>query len=174
MIARASIVQRAVELIAPDNNRRAECVNAVHVALSEMVAFEPDLRRMFHRRSKKAKRAAIRLHKAAAHLQDVLADPDLSVDLSEEKAEMDRWLTIWLKRIDGATRVKPSRFRIGAERKLIAAERARSLLQQFGRDISATKDSTFCKLAALLHGTPKANFHNPCRTVFELHAKRSK
>ena len=49
-------MQQAVDLIGPDNNRRAECVNAVHVALSEIKASEADMRRMFHRRSKDAKR----------------------------------------------------------------------------------------------------------------------
>ena len=69
---------------------------------------------------------------------------------------------------------KPARFRFGAEKKLIAAEQAHSLLQQFGRDISATEGSTFCKLAALLHGTPKANFHNPCRTILRFYASKGK
>ena len=58
------------------------------------------------------------------------------------------------------------KFHFKAEKKLIAAEQAHRLLQQFDRDISATEGSTFCKLAALLNDTPKANFHHPCRTVF--------
>jgi hypothetical protein len=173
--ARASVVQRAVALIGPDNNRRAECHNAIYVTLIEIAATEPDLRRLFHSKSTRAKRAAARLQKAVAHLQRILTDPKLHLPLTldDTKSEIDRWLTLWLKRIDEAAHSKPLPFRFGAEMKLIAAERAYSLLRQFNRDISYKEDSAFCKLAALLHGTPKTNFHHPCRTVFELHAKRS-
>jgi len=175
MSARTDIVQRAVVLIGPDNNRRAECVNAVNVALAQIAVTEPGLRRLFHSKSNRAKRAAGRLQKAVAHLQKVLTDPklDLPGTLDDTKSEIDRWLAIWLKRIDEAKSSKPSPFRFGAEMKLIAAERAYSLLQQFNRVISATEGSTFCKLAALLHGTPKANFHSPCRTIFAHWKKRS-
>jgi hypothetical protein len=59
--------------------------------------------------------------------------------------------------------------RNAAEKKLIAAQQAHSLLLQFDRNISATEGSVFCRLAALLHGTPKAKFHSPCSKVMRRH-----
>ena len=52
------------ELIGPDNRRRAECVNLVNVALSEIKAAEADMRYVFHRHTKDAKKAAGKLKTA--------------------------------------------------------------------------------------------------------------
>ena len=75
------------------------------------------------------------------------------------------WLDEWRQQAKAAQKAVGRKFNFKAEKKLIAADEAHRLLQQFGRDISAAKGSTFCMLAATLHGTPNANFHHPCRTV---------
>jgi hypothetical protein len=202
--ARTDTVHRAVALIGPDEHRRAECVNAVHVALTEIAGTDADLRRAFHSRTKRAKRAAKRLHKAAARLQDVLADPDLpeylgsffppaapstirkTIDgrvctlmlpipsgndesLEWGRGETARLLTLWVKRANVAGRDKSEKsFQPKALKKLLAAEQAHKLLRQFNPDnISTTEGSAFCRLAALLHGTPKAKFRSPCWRVLQ-------
>ena len=146
----------------------------MHVALSEMRVSDADLHRVFHRRSKSANRAAGRLHKALRYVLDVLTDPYLPDDLVSHpdldrltRLEMGHWLMQWQRRIEAARSKAGKPFRFSAQKKLLAAGQAHDLLRQFNRDISVREDSktTFCKLAALLHGTPGANFHHPCRRV---------
>jgi hypothetical protein len=171
--ARTDIVHRAVALIDPDEHRRAECVTAVHVALSEIRVTDAALHRVFDRRSKDAKRAAGRLHGSLHHVLRVLTDPHLPVnlvshpDLNMTRLEMGHWLMRWQRRIEQERSKTGKPFRFPAEKKLLAAGQAHDLLRQFNREISATKGSTFCKLAALLHGTPNTNFHNPCRRILD-------
>jgi hypothetical protein len=180
-------VSRAVALIGPDEHLRTECVNAVHIALIEIVGTDADLRRMFLSRTKRGKRAAHQLEKTLQRLRDVLNDtnipeslrslfpakkhPDPDVFVWPQNPRYQQvatmlWLKLWMHRAE-SVRSKTGRpkFHFAAEKKLIAAEQAHSLLQQFDRDISVSKGSTFCRLAALLHGTPKANFQRPCWTV---------
>lgn len=85
------------------------------------------------------------------------------------------WLKLWRQQAEAAEYAPSNRgkFHFKAEKKLIAAEQALRLLQQFNPDISATEGSTFCRLAAALNDTPKANFHHPCRTVLDRWKKRS-
>jgi hypothetical protein len=179
--ARTDTVTRAVALIGPDEHRRVECANAVHVALAEIKTTDADLRRAVQSQTVQAKRAAKRLRNTIARLQEILADPDLpeylgsvfpptcsivddgSVTVGRE--ETARWLTVWLKRANAATRSEPPPFRPKVQKRLVAAEQAHRLLHLFGRDISTTKGSAFCQLAALLHGTPKASFQRPCWLV---------
>jgi hypothetical protein len=197
MIARANVVHQAVALIDPDARDQAQCVNAVHLALIGVNATAADLQQKFHGRTKLAKRAAGRLHKALTYLQDVLRHPDIpedlwnifpSPDISVDglpvqgtysdfdflfehptlgRGETNLLLMRWLQRANWAMRTKTDRrrFNFSAEKKLIAAEQAHRLLRQFNKKISTTKGSAFCRLAALLHGKPKADFQYPCRLV---------
>ena len=183
--ARTSVVQRALALIAPDEHRRVECANALHVALLQIEGSEADLRRMFDRRTKHSKRAAAQLESAVKRLRDTLNEPAMPDDLANIFPEgmkiasiypdlrwpqglptpwdalTKNWVEWWLQRIESRSeRAMP--FRFSAEKKLVAAMQAHHLLKQFDREISATEGSVFCRLAALLHGTPKAKFHYPC------------
>jgi hypothetical protein len=97
-------------------------------------------------------------------------------DIMRRKGETDRWLTMWLKRLAAAKqtkRGKRGRFHLEAEKKLIAAEEAHSLLVLFSRrKISAAKGSDFCQLTALLYSKPEADLQYACRQV--LHSMTSK
>ena len=95
-------------------------MNAVHVALSEITATEADLRRMFDRRSKRARSAANRLYKAAGDLHDALADPDLPETLwgvfpppEKDLHDFSERLRLWGKRIDAVR--QPGQFHISTE-----------------------------------------------------------
>lgn len=187
---RTDIVQRAVKLIDPDEHRRVECHNAVHVALVEIAGSESDMRHLFHRHTKRATLAARQLATAIKRLRKVLNDPDLSENLlnmfpptatgpdgwplpgrfnypndpGDGAFETRRLLANWLHRAEWSQRkTGGQKFHFKAEKKLIAAEQAHRLLLKFRRDISATEGSTFCRLAALLYGKPKdKSFHSPC------------
>jgi hypothetical protein len=189
--ARVGVVQRAVALIEPDQHRRVECFNAVHVALLQLEVSERDLRRMFDRRTKQSKRAVAQLESAVKRLVDTLNDPTIPDDLASifpDKIDLaslypdlrwpqglptpwhavtKNWLAWWLQRIESRSdRSLP--FRFSAEKKLVAAEQARDLLLQFDRKISAAEGSVFCRLAALLNQTPGAKFHYPCSRVLRV------
>jgi hypothetical protein len=81
--SRAKTVRLAVDLIGPgtDEKLRAQCVNAVHLALLETKASDDDIRYVFHSRTKKAKQAAGKLHAALRRLQDALNHEELHEDL---------------------------------------------------------------------------------------------
>jgi hypothetical protein len=174
---RADIAHRAVWLINPDESMRSACINAVHVALVQLTITDADLRYMARRQSKRAKRATDRLQKALKRLQAVLADPELPDDVRNAFPrpwtgpdvigirETDQLLTDWLNRADAALIRKEKLRQPKAMRKLVAAEQAFYLLKRFNRKIAITKGSPFCRLAALLNGTPKADFQFPCREV---------
>lgn len=186
--------------IGPGNKRHAECVNAVNVALSEITATEAELRRVFHRHTSDAKKVAGQLGTAIRRLQDVLNNPNIPDHLvrifpnkrigsdgwpiehpdpeirwpsgqTHQQRYTKLWLKLWREQAEAAQKAPGRKFDFKAEKKLIAAEEAHRLLQQFGRNISAAKGSTFCMLAATLHGTPNANFHHPCKTVRSVRRK---
>ena len=162
--ARTDTVHRAVALIGPDEHRRTECVNAVHVALSMVGGHAKDLQRHSQRRGKPGKPAAERLRKALKDLQRAIGDPNLSDELRQIISPHD--LARGIEHVN-ATRIKADekRYPYKASVKNMAAELAYGLLRQFNRKISITKGSVFCKLAALLYGEPRANLQWTCRTV---------
>jgi len=80
---RTNIVHRAVALIGPNEHRRAECVNAVHVTLAMITGYAKDLQRFSERRGKPGKRATDRLDKALQDLQNAIQDPNLSDELRQ-------------------------------------------------------------------------------------------
>jgi hypothetical protein len=167
--ARTSVVEQAVDLIRPDEHDRVECANAVHVVLTQITASDAELSQFARRRSKDARKATIRLRGAVARLQEVLADPDLPENLGGifrmTKDETEWRLKYWRRRIDDQVRSKPKSSQPKVIKKILAASLAYRLLRNFDRPISCTKDGAFCQLAALLHGTPKANFTRPCWQV---------
>jgi hypothetical protein len=170
MISRADIIaQQIVALIDPDKDRRNECMIRAQLSVRTGTARRADLPWMFHSGTKRAKRAATRLCKALDRLQDVLADPDLAEDLRpggrwsvaveakrlarwRQQAGEDRTTTLTVPRGDMLLKVS-------------AAESAYRLHQRFKKKIVMTKGSTFCRVAALLYGKPKANMQNACREV---------
>ena len=186
--ARTRDVHRAVAIIDPDKHRHAECVTAVSLALVEIPKTDADIRRLFHSQTKPGKQAAGRLGTALKKLQKALNDtntpenlrnlfpdekhPDPAVPWRQDPIRQERetslWLALWLKRIEAAQKKTGRRkFHFKAMRKMVAAYAAHNLLQQFNRDIVTTKGSAFCKLAALLYGTPRANFTRQCWVVLK-------
>jgi hypothetical protein len=170
--ARTNTVHRAVDLIGigPNDPRRADCVNAVHLALSGVSGYAKDMRKHSRRRGKPGKRADARLHKVLQDLQKAIQDPDVNRDLSEYLRGMfppvDLAHVIALVEEE---RRKPAgkRYPYKAQKKLMAAGEAYNLLQQFNKDISAEKGSAFCRLAALLYGEPRTSLQWTCRGVLE-------
>jgi hypothetical protein len=165
---RTGIVQRAVDLIDPDESRRVECFNAVQVALVEINASEADLRRIWERNSKGGRRTAAKLETAIKRVLDILDDP--TAPNLAKMAETKWVLRLWQRRAGSMARDKITPpFRFSVQKKLTAAAAAWSLLRRFSdRDISASEGSVFCRLAALLNGTPKAKFQSPCRTILRV------
>src|SRR5262245_36078557 len=162
--ARQNVVQKAVDLIDPDESRRVECFNAVHVALTGLNASEADLRRMWDRNSKDGRRMAAQVEKTIKKLLDLLDDP--TAPNFHKQAETKPLLRHWQRRAGSEARDKIAPpFRFSAQKKLTAAAQAYFLLRQFDRETSATEGSDFCKLAALLYGTPKAKFQSACRMI---------
>lgn len=165
--SRAEIEHRAVALIGPDERRRAECMNGVKLALSMLDRQYRPLRRHHRRKSKPAQRAADRLHKALKDLQRAHRDWNLSDELYAIVPDgLPRRL---IEQFNAANAVQKKagkkRVNIKTRMKEAAATEAHHLLRQFNRKISITKDSTFCKLAALLYGDPQANLQYNCREV---------
>jgi hypothetical protein len=162
--ARTSVVQKAVKLIDPDEHRREECFNAVHVALAGIKSSEADLRRMWERNSTHGRRTAAKLETAIKRLLDILDKP--TAPNLHKQAETKPLLRLWQRRAGSVARDKITPpFRFNAQKKLTAAALAHNLLYQFNRDRDMTEGSRFCQLAALLYGKPNANFHSPCRKI---------
>jgi len=162
-----SVAFQVVALIAPDERRRDECLNAAHLAVKVSTARRADMPFLFHHRTKRAKRAAARLQKALDRLQDVLADPDLHESLRPGGSGIKpKRLTAWRgKAAAFRDQAKGGRPNVDMLLKVSAAESAYRLHQRFKKKIVMTKDSTFCRVAALLYGKPKANLQNACREV---------
>jgi hypothetical protein len=168
--ARTDVVQRAVALIGPDEHRRAECVNAVHVALAGLNASEADLRRIWDRNNKDGRRTAAQLEATIKKLLDLLDDP--TAPNLHKQAETKPLLRLWQRRAGSMARDKVTPpFRFNAQKKLSAAAAAHNLLKRFDREISATEGSVFCQLAALLHGTPRPNFSRRAGRFSEIRSR---
>lgn len=172
------IAKRAVRLIKPEPARLVECYNAVVVALHDIDGTDKDVRRLFQQRDRDARRVRISLCKVIEKMQKTLTDPRLPVELRsirpppaakvgfhyiDAAAETERWLALWAGRLRATPRGLG--FTVKAARKRIAAEEAHGLLLQFKRDITSSPGGLFCRLAAMLHGTPKADFHRTCAGV---------
>jgi len=161
---RTNIVHRAVALIGPNEHRRAECVNAVHVTLAMITGYAKDLQRFSERRGKPGKRATDRLDKALQDLQNAIQDPNLSDELRQFVSPDD--LARAIKRVNEEwKKTGKQRFYYKAQKRLVAAEQAHALLRQFNQEISAKEGSAFCKLAALLCGELPAQLRWTCRGV---------
>jgi hypothetical protein len=162
-----SVVFQVVALIAPDEQRRSDCVNRAHLAIKINTARREDLPYMLHHRTKRAKGAALRLQKALDRLQERLADPDLHKSLRPG----GRWpklkrLRAWRERAAAVRdQAKGKPLNVDMMLRMSAAESAYILLKRFNKKTAMTKGSTFCRLAALLYGKPKANLQNACRKV---------
>ena len=165
--ARQSVVQEAVRLINPDEDRRVECHNAVHVSLTNVSGYAKDLQRVSEIRGKLGKRANDRLHKALQDVQKRIQDPSLSNNLRKIISTTDLARAIELVN-EERTKTGFRRFPYKAHKKLDAANAAYHLLRQFNRKISAEKGSVFCKLAAVLCGESPARLQWTCRVVVSL------
>jgi hypothetical protein len=139
-------------------------VNAVHVALLLVDGDAEDLQRSFQRRGKPGKRAADRMHRALQDLHRASCDPNLPDDLrSILPDDPARWIEDFK-----ALRVKAGkkRFHYKAQKRLVAAEAAYRLLQQFfNGKITAEKGSVFCRLSALFCGEHPDRLQWTCRGV---------
>lgn len=176
--ARQSLVQQAVLLINPDEHRKVECFNAVHVALTEVKSKDESARQDFERYTKRGRRAAARLEAAIQRLQDRLKDRAIPTDLHSifdkaERRQIDetrRLLEAWKLRCGKTARDKTrAPFRLAGFDKYAAADQAFNLLHRFDREIVATKNSVYCRLAALLCGQSKAaNLLYSCRERLSL------
>jgi len=166
--APTNIVQRAVALIDPgeDEKLRAQCKNAVHVALSMTRGSAKDIQRVAQRRGKPGKQAIARLYKVLQDLERAIGNPNLSRDLQRVISPDD--LASMINRVnEERITTDKQRYPYKASKKLAAAEEAHHLLQQFHKKISMTKGSAFCKLAALLYGEPHANLQWTCRRLLK-------
>ena len=54
-----------------------------------------------------------------------------------------------------------------AHKKRLAAQEALWLMRKYRIDIVTTKGGTFCRLAALLYGKPRADLVNHCRAALQ-------
>jgi hypothetical protein len=182
--ARTADAHRVADLIGigPDHPRRAECVNAVHVALLMVGGTAKDMQRASQRKGKPGKRAAERLHKALEDLQRALQDPNLPLDLFQIGSAVPGTafphgislydLARWIEHVNEArTKADKKRYPYKALKKMTAAEEAHHLLQQFNKKVSAKKGSAFCRLAALLYGQPRANLQWRCREILSSKSK---
>ena len=189
--ARTDNVSRALALIAPAPDRRAECRASVRAAFT-MVSNNP-FARMYHGNTKRAKLQAGRLSAALKRLLLTLNHPDLDADLRSVFPDMDvpgilakdfartvprraaddwlqwhetgRWLDEWLQRAQAAQSKKGRTIRLDATRKKQASLHAVWLLRVFEKDVSSVKGSRLCRLAALLYGHPNANLQRQCSEI---------
>jgi hypothetical protein len=162
--ARTGTVHRAVALIGPDEHLRAECVNAVHIALTNVGEYAQYMQQDSQRRGNPGKRALARFHKWLRDGQKLTQDPNLSNEMRQiiSPAALARWIELVNEE---RTKTGGKRYPYKAQKKLSAAVEAHHLLEQFNKKITAEKRSTFCKLAALLYGEPRASLQWACRQV---------
>jgi len=151
----------------PPDDLRTEVMNAAQYAVRFGTARRADLPKMLHHQTKAAKRTAVRLQKALDKLQDALADPDLHESLRPDGSGIKaKRLTAWReKAVAFRDQAKAKPLDVDMALKVSAAESAYQLLKRFKIKIVMTKGSTFCQVAALLYGDPKANLQNACRIV---------
>jgi hypothetical protein len=191
-------VRRIVDLINPAPEDRAECERYVGVTLFEIMADIHDDERYNYPKTKDAKGAATRLHKALRRLQVIFDDQNLHpsllsifpekdfrgivdenflrhpMNIMPRKGVTDHWLNMWIKRVDAARTAKGKTIRLKAEAKKIAARYAIELMQAFVGEISAAKGSRLCQLAALLYGKPRDNLSRQCGEVLRRTKRGSK
>jgi hypothetical protein len=166
-IAYAEPVRRAFALIKPKAEWRDACRYDVETALIEIKFIIGQLRANSYPRTKLAKLAARRLVRALRHVETVLKDKNL--DFSIKKFFPRTELLKWAVRCKGLVETPSGKLkRTNAEAKRLAVREANSLMRDYGEPGAArdtTKGSTFCRLAALLYGDPKADLHNQCRAA---------
>jgi hypothetical protein len=167
VIQRAPLVEMALELLEPENN--AECRKQV-VAVLEQVAvlkhYEQTLTAPFSKAGKaSARRLAAALRRVERELKHV-AVHELKAMISPEQ------IAAGIKACDEIAATPSYPPKRNADDKRWAAAAARALLQRYKQPVKTTKNSRFCRLAAVLYGTPDADFQHPCRKtsgfVFEL------
>ena len=77
------------------------------------------------------------------------------------RADVERWSAGYESRVKApARKTKPS-----ANDKLLAAEAAVHLCDEFGVKLSATRTGTYCRLAAVLYGDKQADLQKHCLRV---------
>lgn len=157
--ARLSTAQRAVKLIDPQPNQQRDCEDAVTRVLEEMVRERKTIHWVFP--SKAKRRDAKRLHTVLKRLHAVLRDVDLDADVALLSPDA---VADWLKLAEAAQSERGKSIRLNARMKKVACAQAIRLLEQFGKEISAAKKSTYCELAALLYGR-KVDLLRQCQSV---------
>lgn len=159
----ANRVSRALSLIKPKAELRDDCGEVVTTALIEIEFIVEQDRATSRPRTKEAKKAAGRLASALERIEVVLKDRSLDfyIKMFFPKAELLKWK---LKCQELAKTTSGKLVRTNAYKKRLAVGDAYRLMTSYGGRAVATKDSNFCRLAALLYGDPKADLHNQCRS----------
>lgn len=164
---RPDMVRRAVRLIGPAPEHRAECDAMVRRAIEESSESSKSIATARWVSTSKAKRKAHnRVAERLRRLQVALKDTNLEQDvrLFASPTGLDDWRKLAEAR--GAETGKTIQMK--AYRKTIAAAQAINLLERFGKrkEISEKKKgSPLCRLAAVLYGNPNADLRYPCRVA---------
>ena len=151
----SDLVEAALDLL-EDDAARAD-VEVVFLALAyhinqEQLTAAP--------KSKTAKASARRMAAALRRVQRELKNDALY--FRDQKISADE-ISDWIKSYDAlaATPSGPPKRNVDDKRRAVGF--ARSLLERYKQPIVTTKGSRFCRLAAVLYGTPHANFQPYCR-----------
>jgi hypothetical protein len=165
---RDQIIDRAVKWIKPPASRLAECRQDVAAALDE---YDWDLReyRWEHLLESKEKRKRIEAVRVAAHRLSIAIEnvPDEARRLFPMK--FIEKIRLVKNVLEIKTPTERASARGGTRRdsydKESAATAAFFLLLKYDREITTTKNSSWCMLAAALYGVPDADLQHACRAV---------
>jgi hypothetical protein len=160
---KAERIARALDLIKPDGEQRRACCAVVADAIAELEVDAANRHWVRHPKTKRAKWAAGRLLDALRRVEVVAKSEDQG--LVVQLAFSHEMIKSWIERCD-EMESEPTRLVARDDsKKTRAAERAFALLRRHGRKVVTTRDSVFCRLAAVLFGESDADLEHICREV---------
>jgi hypothetical protein len=151
-------IEMALELLEPKQN--AACRIHIELVLLVLAYFKNQDQLIAAPKSKAAKARAARLAAALRRVQRELKNDALY--FRDQKISADE-ISDWIKSYDALAATPSGPPKRNADDKRRAVGSARSLLERYKQPIVTTKGSRFCRLAAVLYGTPHANFQPYCR-----------
>jgi hypothetical protein len=176
MTARDEIVRRAVKLIGT-----GACKGDVEYTLNVLDVAQTNI----EFRSKSSKKAAEQFYGALRKVRSITRKLPANLrfamfgDWADERTKFyngdlnfTRAITRLMEASDRYASEPSGKLARSAYKKQLAAEEALWLMRKYGVDVATTKGGTFCALAALLYGKPRANLQHHCGAALHRAGKK--
>jgi hypothetical protein len=171
MTTRPEIVRRAVRLIGNE-----ACAADIGYTLNVLEVAQTKIEFRSKSSKKAAERFSVALRKVRSTAKRLLANLRYTMfaEWADKRDPFDngdqsfaRAITRLLQAADRYASEPSSKLARGDHKKHLAAQEALWLMRKYRIDILTTKGGTFCKLAALLYGKPRADLEHHCRAALQ-------